>query len=66
MKAAKFLYQGGDKYIMRYPKKDVLKILKGTGYHSEEWEMTDDDDNNYEGIIFTNYIIVIFIIKLIY
>jgi hypothetical protein len=49
--------------MMRYPKKQVMKICKGTGYHSEEWEMTDeddDDDDNYEGTIFTNYIIVIF------
>ena len=60
MKVAKFLFQGKDKYIMWYPKKDVLKILKGTGYHSEEWEMTDDDDDNYEGTTFTNYIIIIF------
>ena len=67
MKAAQFLFQGEDEYIMRYPKKDVIKILKGTGYHSEEWEITDDDnDDDYEGTIFTNYIIVIFIIKLIY
>lgn len=66
MKAAKFLFQGGDKYIMRYPKKDVLKILEDTGYHSEEWEMTDEDEDNYEGTIFANIFLLFFIIKLIY
>ena len=52
----KFLFQGDDKYIKRYPKKDIKKILKGTGYYSEEWEMTDDE---YEGTIFTNCIFYI-------
>jgi len=35
--------EGGDKYIKRYPKKDLEKILNETGYHSEEWEETDDE-----------------------
>lgn len=50
-----FLVKGDDKYIKRYPKKDILKILEGTGYHSEEWELTDDNED-YDGTIFTNYI----------
>jgi hypothetical protein len=46
-----------------YPKKDILKILGDSGYHSEEWEMTDDE-YEYEGTIFTNYIYyTLFIIK---
>jgi len=36
-----------------YPRKDILEILGNSGYHSEEWEMTDEE---YEGNIFTNYI----------
>jgi len=28
---------------MRYPEKDLINILKESGYHSEEWEQTDSD-----------------------
>jgi len=35
------MIEGGDKYIKRYPKKDLAVILGNSGYHSEEWEETD-------------------------
>jgi hypothetical protein len=37
------LLQSKDKYIRRYPENDLIKILKDSGYHSEEWEETDSD-----------------------
>jgi hypothetical protein len=41
LKAVNHMMAGGNKYINRYPKKDLLKILGESGYHSEEWEETD-------------------------
>ncbi|PKC56266.1 hypothetical protein RhiirA1_474240 [Rhizophagus irregularis] len=32
-----------NKYILRYLEKDLVKILKDSGYHSEEWEETDPE-----------------------
>jgi len=37
------LLQSKDKYIRRYSENDLIKILKDSGYHSEEWEETDSD-----------------------
>ncbi|GBC50882.2 hypothetical protein GLOIN_2v1488788 [Rhizophagus irregularis DAOM 181602=DAOM 197198] len=34
--AANYLIQNKDKYICRYPEKDLVQILKDSGYHSEE------------------------------
>ena len=50
-----YLLQGEDKYIRRYPEKDIVQILKDSSYHSEEWEETDsdvavEDDNNEETV----------------
>lgn len=57
------MVQGGDEYINRYPRKELLQILKNSEYHSEEWEETDEEYEEYgdynkghEGTIFTNYI----------
>lgn len=36
--------EGNDKYIRRYPESDLVKILKDSGYHSEEWEETDEEE----------------------
>jgi hypothetical protein len=36
--------KGNDKYIRKYPEKDLVQILKDSGYHSEEWEETDLED----------------------
>ncbi|GBB98455.1 hypothetical protein RclHR1_03230013 [Rhizophagus clarus] len=41
--AANYLIKGKDKYILRYPEEDLVKILKDSGYHSEEWEKTDPE-----------------------
>ncbi|PKK65110.1 hypothetical protein RhiirC2_786602 [Rhizophagus irregularis] len=41
--AANYLIQNNNNYINRYPKKDLINILKETGYHSEEWEETDPE-----------------------
>ncbi|CAG8764727.1 15125_t:CDS:2, partial [Dentiscutata erythropus] len=41
--AVNFLIKGGDEYINRYPIQQVLKILKISDYHSEEWEETDKE-----------------------
>lgn len=36
--------KGNDKYIRKYPEKDLVQILQESGYHSEEWEETDPED----------------------
>ncbi|PKY33084.1 hypothetical protein RhiirB3_451730 [Rhizophagus irregularis] len=41
--ATNYLIQNNDKYINRYPKEDLVNILKETGYHSEEWKETDPE-----------------------
>lgn len=38
------MIEGRDKYILRYPEDDLVKILKDSGYHSEEWEETDPEE----------------------
>lgn len=43
--AANYLIEGKDKYILRYPEEDLVKILKDSGYHSEEWEETDSEED---------------------
>ncbi|CAB5371873.1 unnamed protein product [Rhizophagus irregularis] len=43
--AANYLIEGKDKYIFRYPEEDLVKILKDLGYHSEEWEETDSEED---------------------
>ena len=40
-----------NKYIRRYPEEDLVKILKDSGYHSEEWEETDSEDGDDDDII---------------
>lgn len=30
--------------ISKYPEKDLVRILKDSAYHSEEWDETDSDD----------------------
>ncbi|RIA85089.1 hypothetical protein C1645_831293 [Glomus cerebriforme] len=40
--AANYLIEGNDKYIRRYPKEDLIKILKDSGY-SEEWKETNSE-----------------------
>ncbi|PKY56567.1 hypothetical protein RhiirA4_476958 [Rhizophagus irregularis] len=56
-RAVNYLLQGKDKYIQRYPEKDLVQILKDSAYHSEEWEETDSDadveDNGSEPTIQT-------------
>jgi hypothetical protein len=37
--------EGKNKYIQRYPEKDLVKILKESAYHSSEWEETDPEDD---------------------
>ena len=37
--------EGNDKYIKRYPKKNLVHILKNSGYHSSEWEETDPEED---------------------
>ncbi|GET03763.1 hypothetical protein GLOIN_2v1485488 [Rhizophagus clarus] len=44
-KATNYLIEGKDKYIVRYPEGDLVKILKDSGYHSEEWEETDPEED---------------------
>ncbi|CAB5359411.1 unnamed protein product [Rhizophagus irregularis] len=44
--AANYLIENNDKYIRRYPEKELVRILKKSGYHSEEWEETDSDEEN--------------------
>ena len=41
-----YLIENNDKYIRRYPEKDLVRILKDSSYHSEEWEETDDEEDD--------------------
>ena len=36
--------KGNDKHIQRYPEKELVQILKDSGYHSKEWEETDPEE----------------------
>ncbi|CAG8441354.1 2933_t:CDS:2 [Rhizophagus irregularis] len=38
-----------DKYILRYPEEDLVKILRDSSYHSEEWEETDPKEECSKG-----------------
>jgi hypothetical protein len=38
--------EGNDKYICRYPEEDLVRILKDSSYHSEEWEETDSEEDS--------------------
>lgn len=42
--------ENNDKYIRRYPEKDLVRILKDSAYHSEEWEETDSDEEEKTSI----------------
>ena len=33
-----------DKYIRKYPEKELVQILQDLGYHSEEWEETNPEE----------------------
>ncbi|RHZ51448.1 hypothetical protein Glove_478g15 [Diversispora epigaea] len=48
-RAAEYLFQGDDEKLALYPRKEVKKILNETEYHSEEWEMTDEEYEYGEG-----------------
>jgi hypothetical protein len=45
-KATDYLIQSDNKYIRWYFEGDLVKILKDSGYHSEEWEEMDADDDD--------------------
>lgn len=38
------MIEGRNKYILRYLEEELVKILKDSGYHSEEWEETDPEE----------------------
>lgn len=42
--AVNYLIKAKNKYISKYPEDDLVKILKNSDYHSEEWEETDPED----------------------
>lgn len=44
MRATNYLIENKNKYILRYPEEDLVKILKDSGYHSSEWEQTDPEE----------------------
>ena len=33
-----------DKYIRKYPEKELVQILQDLGYHSEEWEEMNPEE----------------------
>ncbi|RIB16741.1 hypothetical protein C2G38_2189092 [Gigaspora rosea] len=47
-----------DPHIMKYPQSDLVAILKDSGYHSEEWEETDSEDDNYQKKHLYTFIII--------
>ncbi len=44
--ATNYLLEGNDKYIRKYPEEDLVRILKDSSYHSEEWEETDSEEDS--------------------
>ena len=44
--ATNYLMEGNDKYICKYPEEDLVRILKDSSYHSEEWEETDSEEDS--------------------
>lgn len=50
--------QNNDNYIRKYPESDLVRILKDSAYHSEEWEETDSDDEEDEVDILTEESVV--------
>lgn len=38
------MIQNNDKHIRRYPESDLVRILKDSSYHSEEWQETDSEE----------------------
>ena len=50
-KATDYLIRSNNKYIRRYPEEDLVKILKDSGYHSEEWEKTDTEEEDDDDVI---------------
>ena len=38
------MIEANDRFIRKYPEKDLVQILKNSGYHSSEWEETDLED----------------------
>jgi hypothetical protein len=50
--------KGGNQYIRKYPESDLVKILKDSGFHSSEWEETDQEEINPEEIIDDDEIVV--------
>jgi hypothetical protein len=44
IRATNYLLKSNDKYIRKFSKEDLVKILKNSGYHLEEWEETDSDE----------------------
>ncbi|CAG8743032.1 12558_t:CDS:2, partial [Dentiscutata erythropus] len=47
-KAVEYLLKGGDEKLNMYPQKDILQILNDSGFHSEEWKMTDEEYEEVE------------------
>ena len=47
------MIENNDKHIRRYPESDLVRILKDSSYHSEEWQETDSDDDEEEVDIIT-------------
>jgi hypothetical protein len=45
VQATNYLIKENDKYIQRYPETDLVKILKDSGYHSEEWKEMDPEED---------------------
>lgn len=44
------MLKGGNQYIQKYPESDLVKILKYSGFHSSEWEETDQEEIDPEEI----------------
>jgi hypothetical protein len=50
--------KGEDQYIQKYPENDLVKILKDSGFHSSEWEETDQEEIDPEEIVDDDEIVV--------
>ena len=45
--------KGNDKYINKYLEKDLVQILKESGYYSFEWEEIDLEEDQQEDEVTT-------------
>src|SRR3954452_6973493 len=57
-KCCRLLDEGRRSIHSKYPESDLVKILKDSGFHSSEWEETDQEEINPEEIVEDDKIVI--------